>query len=831
MTPQMETERLPPGGVEAARQEYKTTDSEAYRAVDGPPMGSIASRYGATPEEWAHWSTGLGQTAFLLPAVMNPNATLSPGSSLSCVGKVPSQYNTNGHAVGIPQWTKRRSGPRDLEGWKQQPDYGICLQTSGDVRILDVDVSDPEQARQIAETVRDFVGVLPRRFRENSPKFALAFKKPGANAKRILRTAHGAIEFLANGQQAVVAGTHPSGARIQWEGGLPTEIPELTDEQFENLWAMLELQFAVAPSTAAKAPAGALAPRRAADANDPIVPWLYAKGVVKGEDSRTGIVHITCPFEEEHTTESSDSATGYLPAGTGGRQRGHFRCLHAHCEGKTDAEFLAAIGDPILDAFDVIPEPYDGPDIEDLLGTVGGLAADLSPVARNKSPTANRDPREEFFAHLQDNKYVFRPTGVLYSAAGVDNGYQPIGGVKPSKWLAVNRPVHQLTWHPGKPELIEGELIASGELRDAPGRRAYNLYRPPRVLPGDPAKVGPWFDHLRAIYPDDWAHLVLWFAHRVQRPGDKLNHALVLGGAQGIGKDSILEPLKRAVGQSNFNEIDPEHALGSFNTFVRAVVLRVNEARDLGNANDRFRLYERFKTIIAAPPDVLRINEKHISEYPIVNVVGVVYTTNHAVDGLYLPADDRRHFVAWSSRRKEEFAADYWRAYWGWLNGEGWRNVAAYLRTLSLDDFDPKADPPKTQAFYAIVNAGRDPEDGELQQALNEMGNPDAVTISDVLAELLARRTDVSLTAGADEWDSLIGTLSSRGSRRKVPHLFERAGYMQVANSNAASKLWTIDGKHQAIYARSTLPNVDRYRAAKKRAKQPIADEFEQWKQ
>ena len=35
-----------------------------------------------------------------------------------------------------------------------------------------------------------------------------------------------------------------------------------------------------------------------------------------------------------------------------------------------------------------------------------------------------------------------------------------------------------------------------------------------------------------------------WFAHRVQRPGEKINHALVLGGDQGIGKDAIDRALK-----------------------------------------------------------------------------------------------------------------------------------------------------------------------------------------------------------------------------------------------------------------------------------------------
>jgi hypothetical protein len=40
--------------------------------------------------------------------------------------------------------------------------------------------------------------------------------------------------------------------------------------------------------------------------------------------------------------------------------------------------------------------------------------------------------------------------------------------------------------------------------------------------------------------------------------------------------------------------------------------------------------------------------------------MGVIITTNHKTDGIYLPADDRRHFVAWSTLVKEAFAPDYW---------------------------------------------------------------------------------------------------------------------------------------------------------------------------
>jgi hypothetical protein len=50
--------------------------------------------------------------------------------------------------------------------------------------------------------------------------------------------------------------------------------------------------------------------------------------------------------------------------------------------------------------------------------------------------------------------------------------------------------------------------------------------------------------HVRKVFGADANHIILWLAHRVQRPHEKINHALVLGGKQGIGKDSMLERVK-----------------------------------------------------------------------------------------------------------------------------------------------------------------------------------------------------------------------------------------------------------------------------------------------
>src|SRR5262249_22198067 len=153
----------------------------------------------------------------------------------------------------------------------------------------------------------------------------------------------------------------------------------------------------------------------------------------------------------------------------------------------------------------------------------------------------------------------------------------------------------------------------------------------------------------------------------------------------------------------------PQHLLGDFNSFARCVILRVNEARDVGEFN-RFKLYDHMKIYAATPPDTMRVNEKYLREHYIFNCMGVIYTTNHKTDGLYLPADDHRHYVAWSPRVKEDFNEEYWLRIWSYYQEGGFDHVAAYLAELDLTDFNPKAEPKRTTAFWEIVNAGTAPE-------------------------------------------------------------------------------------------------------------------------
>jgi hypothetical protein len=199
---------------------------------------------------------------------------------------------------------------------------------------------------------------------------------------------------------------------------------------------------------------------------------------------------------------------------------------------------------------------------------------------------------------------------------------------------------------------------------------------------------------------------------------------------------------------------------------------------------------------------VLRVDEKNLREHYVLNVTFVIITTNHKQNGIYLPADDRRHYVAWSNLRKEDFDAEYWNRMYAWYDCGGSEAIAAYLRDLDISNFNPKAPPTKTRAWWEIVDASRAPEDAELADALDQLERPDATTLT-------AIRNRVT-SAEFAEW------LGDRKNARMIPHRLEECGYIPHRNSGAADGLWKIQGRRMAVYVKRELSERDATVAVRK---------------
>ena len=116
-----------------------------------------------------------------------------------------------------------------------------------------------------------------------------------------------------------------------------------------------------------------------------------------------------------------------------------------------------------------------------------------------------------------------------------------------------------------------------------------------------------------------------------------------------------------------------------------------------------------------------------------------------------------------------------------------------------ISKFDAKAPPPKTPAFWEIVRANRTTEESELQDIIDDLGNPDAITLN-----------QIELKASHDflQW------LLERKNRKAFSHRLELCGYGAVNNESSDDGLWRINGRRQVIYTQSKLPLGAKIKAA-----------------
>jgi hypothetical protein len=371
------------------------------------------------------------------------------------------------------------------------------------------------------------------------------------------------------------------------------------------------------------------------------------------------------------------------------------------------------------------------------------------------------------------------------------------------------RRVAEMTWWPGKPSVIYDTLVLDGGIVPVRGTNTFNRYRKALLKPGKFPEPTMWLEHIKLIYPEDWLHILQWFAWRVQHPEEKILHALVLGGATRIGKDTLVHPLPHAIGPWNFKTTNAQYIMDEpkYNDYLEAVVCLINEAKDFGE-NDRFAFYERMKPWLGGTArGVLMVADKYIRVHPVIDVWGAIVTTNFKVRGLFLPEDDARHYVAWSNRTwedwgfkdQEELSQKYFKPLYDWYESGGNDAVAHYLMNLSLDVSFPKSPPPKTAAWYEIVAAYSNPEKNKLAEILEGMGDPPAVTLNEV------GRLDKE---GELEW--LVNP-------RNIPAQFEDVGYVRQPNPSAGNGKWLVGTKRRAvtIYVRAKLSPAERTTATK----------------
>lgn len=313
-------------------------------------------RWGATPQEWAAVLDNPELAPRVLPVVCNPNVPISPSSSIRTHGKLPSVLNNDSELVGIAGWTTKETTDSERRAWSRRVDYGYCVRTGDGLVAIDCDVDDATLSAAILELLASSAGCasifIPTRTRENSARWAALVKLTGGESigkRRYVLDGGDALEILGKGQQLVCAGTHKSGARLEWFSGCDrtdaarfVNTFDMTLEQLNNFCESVAMLYGAADTADTVESVTARNKGETFKAYDPLAAWLRDTGRVLSEGAE-GELFIRCPWEAEHSDGDNGSATGtaYFPIGSNGYQGGGFKCLHAHCAGRGLKEFAA----------------------------------------------------------------------------------------------------------------------------------------------------------------------------------------------------------------------------------------------------------------------------------------------------------------------------------------------------------------------------------------------------------------------------------------------------------------------------------------------------------
>lgn len=225
-----------------------------------------------------------------------------------------------------------------------------------------------------------------------------------------------------------------------------------------------------------------------------------------------------------------------------------------------------------------------------------------------------------------------------------------------------------------------------------------------------------WLEHFKVLgWGEHTKHILQWMAHTILHPDVKINHMLMLGSAEGCGKDFILYPLLAAMGH-NGRVISGEELMSNFNDYLlNTKYLHVNEV-EIGDHHMAKQVATRLKPYGAAPPATLNVNQKGIKVIEVSNILSCTMTTNSRVP-LALVGVSRRFYAVWSELNTRDATGNmtpewrrYWQDRWEWMTGGGAEACIHYLRNhVSLEGFNPGSPPPVTEFLRDIADANKSP--------------------------------------------------------------------------------------------------------------------------
>ena len=468
---------------------------------------------------------------------------------------------------------------------------------------------------------------------------------------------------------------------------------------------------------------------------DNVLAWLSENGMVLSQINNEGWCGVVCPNHAEHTDSNIEGR--YKPLDRS------YCCYHGHCQhidSRTFLDWVAENGGPKVTPGlrdDLIAERMKqmADKIMPTEAYPDEAAAIVKEVERKEAGRVERSEWFDRFAYIQSDDSYFdlvtrRETprtvfNALFRHIDCRSVHNKKKVVSASYYFDERRQEY------GAKALV-GVTYAAGEdvlvARDGLvyGNRWTNMR--PDMSGSD--KIGdrdisPWLEHCRTLVhePDELGHIFNVMAHKVQHANVKINHAVLHGGDEGCGKDSMWAPFLWAIGgdhQHNRSIIENKGLESQWGYGLEAEVVILNELKE-PEAKERRALANRLKPMIAAPPETLTINRKGLHPYEMLNRLQVIAFTNDPLP-ITIPSQDRRWFCVWSrTPRMDPDAAD---RLWKWYKAGGFEKIAAWLWQRDVSAFNPAAAPPVTEWKLNMVEHGLSVAESFLVEMMQKRVGP-----------------------------------------------------------------------------------------------------------
>lgn len=400
--------------------------------------------------------------------------------------------------------------------------------------------------------------------------------------------------------------------------------------------------------------------------------------------------------------------------GVGGGGNTHDICLAAVssmvARKWTDEDILERVIRAKREACELAGTPYDWPQAERTIGEWIASARDkkFDTTAKQRKGDVPLEFINKYVYVIELDRVLDREKGQLLNFTTFNNMHardmtKPWADLITSPDLII---VDKLTYSPGQPPICKEKSFGSEAQLTC-----FNMYYGPN-LEAHEGDVQPFVDLVKDVCDDDeeaYNHVFSYLAHLIQFPGERINHALVIQGQQGIGKDSIYLAMEKVLGQQNCGIVTLQQVESQFNTWAFGKQLIVFSEM---LASGRRSVYNKCKNYVTDP--VLEVNTKHLAVQKIPNRANYIFFTNYK-HALSIDPSDRRMWV-WYSKMTPK-SPDYYIRFYNWLNNKMSANALLdFLNNYDTSKFNPTAAPPMTEAKRSLIQSSS----SEVEQMLRE---------------------------------------------------------------------------------------------------------------